>query len=47
MSQVAKEAGLSRESLFKALSVGGNPEFSVVLRVARVLGLKVTVVAVA
>jgi probable addiction module antidote protein len=45
MTQVAKDAGLSRESLYKALSDKGNPEFSTVLRVAKALGLKVTTVA--
>lgn len=34
MSQVAKEAGLSRESLYRALSEGGNPSFATVLKVA-------------
>jgi probable addiction module antidote protein len=40
MSEVAREAGLGRESLYKALSAGGNPEFATVLRVVRALGLK-------
>lgn len=40
MSQVAKEAGLSRESLYRALSEGGNPSFSTVLKVARALGMR-------
>ena len=40
MSQVAKEAGLSRESLYRALSEGGNPSFSTVLKVARALGVR-------
>jgi len=40
MSQVAKEAGLSRESLYRALSEGGNPSFATVLKVARALGLR-------
>lgn len=40
MSEVAKEAGLSRESLYRALSEGGNPSFSTVLKVARALGLR-------
>ncbi len=43
MSQVAKKAGLSRESLYKALSAGGNPEFGTVIRVVQALGLKLTV----
>ena len=39
MSQVAKTAELNRESLYKALSETGNPEFSTVMRVMRALGL--------
>lgn len=40
MTQVAKDAGLSRESLYRALSADGNPSFSVILKVARALGVK-------
>ncbi len=40
MTQVAKEAGLSRESLYRALSADGNPSFATVLKVARALGMK-------
>ena len=40
MSRVAKEAGLSRESLYKALSEDGNPSFSTVLKVTRALGVR-------
>lgn len=40
MSQVAREAGLSRESLYRALSADGNPSFATVLKVARALGVK-------
>ncbi len=40
MSQVAKDAGLSRESLYRALRAGGNPSFATVLKVARALGVK-------
>ena len=40
MTQVARDAGLSRESLYKALSAGGNPSFSTVLKVARALGVR-------
>jgi probable addiction module antidote protein len=40
MSQIARETGLGRESLYKALSPGGNPEFSTVLKVVRALGLR-------
>ena len=40
MSQVARDAGLSRGSLYKALSENGNPTFATVLKVARALGVK-------
>lgn len=43
MSQVARDAGLGRESLYKALSADGNPEFATVLKVIRALGLKLKV----
>jgi probable addiction module antidote protein len=40
MTAVAKEAGLSRESLYRALSENGNPSFETVLKVARALGVR-------
>ncbi len=40
MSQLAKETGLGRESLYKALSPAGNPEFATILRVVGALGLR-------
>jgi len=40
MTQVAKDAGLSRESLYRALSADGNPSFATVLKVARALDFK-------
>src|SRR6202051_9689 len=45
MAKVAKKAGLSRESLYKALSTGGNPEFGTIMRVMHALGLKFHVTA--
>ena len=39
MGEIAKNAGLNRESLYKALGESGNPEFSTVMRVLRALGL--------
>jgi len=45
MAQIAKKAGLSRESLYKALSAEGNPEFGTVMRVIHALGLKFSVTA--
>ena len=40
MSQVAREAGLGRESLYKALLPTGNPEFGTILKVVAALGLQ-------
>jgi len=40
MTQLAKETGLSREGLYKALSGEGNPEFSTIWKVINALGLK-------
>lgn len=40
MTQVAREAGLGRESLYKALSPSGNPEFATILKVIAALGLQ-------
>lgn len=40
MSALAREAGLGRESLYKALSPGGNPELATVLRVLHALNLR-------
>jgi probable addiction module antidote protein len=40
MSQVAKDAGLSRESLYRALSEDGNPSFATILKVAKALGVR-------
>ena len=45
MSQIAKAAGLGRESLYKALSKEGNPEFATVLKVIHALGLKLKAAA--
>ena len=40
MTEIAREAGLGCECLYKALSPGGNPEFSTILKVVRALGLR-------
>ncbi|MCX6023259.1 MAG: putative addiction module antidote protein [Chloroflexi bacterium] len=40
MAQIARESGLGRESLYKALSPEGKPEFATVLKVVRALGLR-------
>jgi probable addiction module antidote protein len=47
MTHIARETGLGRESLYKALSVEGNPEFSTVLKVLQALGLRLQVVPIA
>ena len=43
MTQVARDAGLSRESLYKALGESGNPSFATILKVAHALGLRLHV----
>ena len=43
MSQIAREAGLGRESLYKSLSSSGNPELATVLKVISALGLQLHV----
>jgi len=43
MTEIAKKAGLGRESLYKSLSAQGNPELSTVLKVIHALGLKLQV----
>lgn len=40
MAQLARDTGLSREGLYKALAPDGNPEFSTVMRVIRALGVR-------
>jgi len=40
MSQLARDTGLAREGLYKALSAEGNPEFATVMKVIKALGLK-------
>ena len=42
MAQVAKDAGLGRESLYKALAPGAKPRFDTILKVARALGVRLT-----
>lgn len=43
MTEIAKEAGLSRSSLYKALSPDGNPEFATVASVLKAMGLRLSV----
>ncbi|MEX5888493.1 addiction module antidote protein [Providencia hangzhouensis] len=40
MSQLAKEVGMSREGLYKALSGQGNPTFMTIIKIVNSLGLK-------
>ncbi len=47
MTHIARETGLGRESLYKALSIEGNPEFSTVLKVLQALGLRLQIVPIA
>jgi probable addiction module antidote protein len=42
MAQLAKDTGISREGLYKALSPDGNPSLTTVLKVVKALGLKLT-----
>jgi probable addiction module antidote protein len=43
MAKVAEAAGVPRESLYRALSAGGNPRFSTLYAVLRAAGLKMAV----
>ena len=40
MTQLARETGISREGLYKALSPSGNPEFATVLKIIKALKIK-------
>lgn len=40
MTRIANETGLGRESLYKALSAGGNPKFATILKVTQALGFR-------
>jgi probable addiction module antidote protein len=42
MSQLARDTGLTREGLYKALSGSGNPSFATVLKVAQAMGLRIS-----
>ncbi|MCM2473010.1 putative addiction module antidote protein [Rhizobium sp. CG5] len=42
MTAVAEEAGLGRESLYKALGENGNPEFLTILKLMKAMGLKLS-----
>ena len=42
MTSIAKDAGVSRESLYKSLSANGNPSFQTISKVSRALGLQMS-----
>jgi probable addiction module antidote protein len=42
MSQLARDTGMTREGLYKALSAEGNPSFATVQKVAQAMGLRLT-----
>lgn len=44
MTQIAKDTGVSREALYRALSTEGNPEFGTVLKVLKAFGLRLSTV---
>jgi probable addiction module antidote protein len=46
MTQIARETGLGRESLYKGLSIEGNPEFTTVIKVLQAIGLRFQVVPI-
>ena len=43
MSQIARESGLSRENLYRALSGNGNPELSTMTKVMQALGMRIRI----
>jgi len=43
MSQLARDVGMSREGLYKALSENGNPNFNAMMRIIRALGMRLRV----
>lgn len=43
MSQLSRDTGITREGLYKAFSADGNPTFATVSKVAKALGLQITV----
>jgi probable addiction module antidote protein len=47
MSQIARETGLSRESLYRTLSKDGNPELSTLIKVMKALGMRLSAAPIA
>ena len=46
MTKIARETGVTREALYRALSAEGNPEFATVLKVLKTFGLRLSPVPV-
>ena len=45
MSRLAREIGMTREGLYKALSENGNPSFTTIMRITRALGMQLRITA--
>ncbi|BCX81403.1 hypothetical protein MIT9_P0981 [Methylomarinovum caldicuralii] len=45
MTEIAREAGISRETLYRALQPGNSPKMDIIIKVCRALGCKLTVIA--
>lgn len=43
MSQLARDIGMTREGLYKALGENGNPSFAKVMRITRALGMQLSI----
>ena len=43
MSRLAREIGMTREGLYKALSEDGNPSFATVMKITRALGMQLRI----
>lgn len=43
MSQLAREIGMTREGLYKALSENGNPNFNTMMKIIRALGMRLQI----
>jgi probable addiction module antidote protein len=46
MTQMAKETGIAREALYRALSKEGHPEFNTVVKVMKAFGLRLSAVPI-
>ena len=43
VSQLARDIGMTREGIYKALSDNGNPTFATIMRITRALGMRVRI----